>query len=145
MEVKIYVFLKLWGGALCWYKKFTKMYSLVPRPHPAHARRKGDRSGVTSPSPETWSGQSNCRAAFNWNNAEARICTSIAPLKRVMRFINYPTLSNLYNSTLTITNFNTSASPRIQACHLRPFPLERVGSRHETSTSTHQQSWIWNW
>ena len=40
--------------------------SLVPRPHPAHARRRGlvSQVQILGLAPETWSGQSNHRAAF---------------------------------------------------------------------------------
>ena len=40
--------------------------SLVPRPHPAHARRRGlvSQLQILGLALEAWSGQSNCRAAF---------------------------------------------------------------------------------
>ena len=40
--------------------------SLVPRPHPAHARRRGlvSQVEILGPAPKAWSGQSNHRAAF---------------------------------------------------------------------------------
>ena len=34
---------------------------------------------------------------------------------------------------LQLQGFNTSTSPRIQACDTRPFPRERVGSGYETT------------
>ena len=36
------------------------------------------------------------------------------------------------NEAKQLQDFNTSTSPRIQACDTRPFPRERVGSGHET-------------
>ena len=41
-------------------------FSLVPRPHPAHARRRGlvSQVPILGLAPETWSGQSYCRVAF---------------------------------------------------------------------------------
>ena len=48
--------------ALCW----RSLLSLVPRPHPAHTRRRGlvSQVQILGLAPEVWSGQSNRRAAF---------------------------------------------------------------------------------
>ena len=63
--------------------------SLVPRPHPAHVRRRGlvSQVQILGLAPEAWSGQSNPQSRVYWNNAEARTSTSIYCSKRVMRFI----------------------------------------------------------
>ena len=70
--------------------------SLVPRPHPAHARRRGlvSQDQILGLAPEAWSGQSNHRSSIHWNNAEARTSTTIKLLKACYE-IHYPTLSNL--------------------------------------------------
>ena len=48
--------------------------------------------------------------------------------RMIQHLSSYPTLTNLCNSTLTITRLQ----PEIQACDTRPSPRERAGSGHET-------------
>ena len=58
--------------------------SLVPRPHPAHARKRGLVSQVSR---NAWASSRNTKRPMKsqsgvyWNNAEARTSTSIALLK----------------------------------------------------------------
>ena len=57
----------------------------LPRPHPAHARRRGLVHGVTSRN--AWASSRNAKRPMKsqsgvyWNNAEARTSTSFVPLK----------------------------------------------------------------
>ena len=88
--------------------------SLVLRPHPT--RRRG-LAGVTSPNP--WASSRSVKRPIksqSSNNAEVRTSTQSYRAKHVMRFIKQ--------------GFNTSTSPRIQACDTRLFPCRRVGSGH---------------
>ena len=58
--------------------------SLVPRPHPAHARRRGlvSQVEILGLAPETWPERPmKSQSSVYWNNAEARTSTSIVPLK----------------------------------------------------------------
>ena len=57
--------------------------------------------------------------------------------KCIMRFI-----IQRWEICKQLQGFNTSPSPRIQACDTRPFPRERVGSGHETKEAT-CSTWLW--
>ena len=73
-----------------------------------------------------------------WNNVEAWTSTSIVPLKVIL----WDSLCNTDQFVILHQGFNTSTSPRIQACDTRPFPCERVGSGHETTLQC-LVAWTW--
>ena len=64
--------------------------SLVPRPHPAHARRRGlvSQVGMLGPSSRNEKQPMKSQSSVYWNNAEARTSTSIVTAQSdVMKFI----------------------------------------------------------
>ena len=99
--------------------------SLMPRPHPAHARRRRlvSQVQILGLAPEAWSTQSN----HKMRKQEQVLQTYRS--NRVIRFI----IQHQQFVILQLQGFNTSASPNIQACDTRPFPHQRVGSGHKTT------------
>ena len=71
-------------------------HSLVPRPHPAHARRRGlvSQVQILGLAPETWSGQSYRRTAFIGIMQKREQLLQSYRSKRCYE-IHYPTLTNL--------------------------------------------------
>ena len=101
-------------------------HSLVPRPHPAHARRRGR----VSQSPNPWASSRSVerpiksQSSVYWNNAEVRTSTLIVCSNHIMRFI-----IQHWVISLTITRLhNTYAS-------------QRLG--HQILSS--QEGWVWAW
>ena len=94
-------------------------FSLMPRPHPAHARRRGlvSQVPILGLAPETWSGQSYCRAAFIGINAQL-LQSYCSKWYYEIHYSHW----QICNPT-QLQGFGTSASPRIWTCDTRPLLL----------------------
>ena len=92
---------------------------LMPRPHLAHARRRGlvSQVQILGLAPKAWSSQSDRRRAFIriMQKHRSKWCYDI-------HFSHW----QICNPTLTITRLGTFAGPRIWTCDTRPTPSPRV-------------------
>ena len=118
--------------------------SLVPRPHLAHARRRGlvSQVQILGLAPKAWSGQSDRRRAFiriTWQ--QNKYFNHTAP-SDVMIFIFHT--DKFVIPTLTITRLQVFCWPKdLDFWHQTSSPcVSWVGSGHETRRSSFV-AWVW--